>query len=1019
MQQTKRRSKKGVILLALALALFVLAILPAAAMATVTWSVNGYGQPGVVPAGTNVVVVKYSSDNPAAKFVSFEVTLAGPGAWQTPFPSPRKPYVPGSTDTEDISLGLGLTSGQMFQVRVTFYDLASLGAVVDGPVTSGVITYTTDKSMSALDIDFYGAYGAYVPPPAGPFPTQPWADYSTTWFGPYYDAFGGAPYGDGAFLPSGLGRAVGDFYSWGALADSIVYDVDGTYHADLLLTGPDAFGRQIPLIGNPIPFYDATGILKEDGTPWVPVPITLKPPVSDGFHYVHHHSVATTGIGDLVPEQYTVFGWDSTPPRWTIPWMTGTVLSSKTWYGNAPIAWDALVSDNPGSGVTTATVRPEFDNNSMTTPGMFLGTTHLDWTWWQSKASGTLVPKANTTNPLSWVNSWDANNYANLNGNNSVDVSFNATDAVYNAGNVTKTLHFDLIAPHTTHVSDPVGATSFVWSPFWVNTDVKVTFNAMDPGFDNGNASGVAYTEYVIGSSTSTPPGQTAAGTQGGSVTITKNAPTGPVYLWFRSVDNAVPANKEVWQLIYVYIDKPDSSSALAATGPVLENDVPTWWITRDDTLDQLGASSAKGVVVPVLFNFSVWFDATDVNSGIGPDMIRWRILNWNGNPGEGFANWNQVTPDVGTLSNYSKEFDVHVNAADDGMYSLESKVSDRAGNLTELSTPLGIDTRPPVTEGAAGWINGLKPYVLTATDQSIGAGVAATIYRVSQSTPWLANEASGTVGTTLETAITLPGTPVQGAMYTIDFGSVDAALPYYYSATSKTAGVLDYPGPSYLYGNLEGTSWIWGPGWDTRDHWGFIGFTGYKTSSVKLDVTAPTVTAMDPKNGNWQTGPAVVNFSGKDVGAGYAYTEWKTSGSDWTKGEVASVGGDGEVTVTYHGVDKVGLMSADQTIVVKVASTHPTVTAKNASVKKGHKANFKFTVTAVTPMAARVIIEIRTKSGRTLSSHSYPNVTANAEAMRSFKINLKKGKYNIRISAIDEAGNAQTRRGSATLTVK
>ena len=990
MQQTKRRGKKGVILLALALALFVLAIGPAAALAApATISVNGVLGPNPVTVGSNLVVVTYHSDVVTAQSVNFAVSPV-PVAWGVAFPSPRKAYTPLSTDTETISLGSGLTTGDQFYVRVTFYDAVG---VVEGPVVSGLITFNNNKSYSFLDLGSYGADGTVVPP-VPTFPGPPWADYTTTWFGPHY-----TPPIPGTWVASG-GLAKGAFTVLGAPAHSVVYDVDGLYTADLELTDPP--GAQIPLIGNPVPFYDDFGILTSLGASWLD-----SPAVSDGFHWVHHHAVASTGSGDALPESYTAFGWDSTDPFWTIPWQTGSVLSNTKWYGNAPIKWDALASDNPGSGVTTATVTPEYANGSLVA-GLPIGTKHLDWTWWQSQASGTLVPAVNTTNPLSWTNSWDANNIG------TVFVSFVATDAVLNVGSTTKTLHFDLIAPHTTHTAVPTGATSFVWSPFWVNTNVTVTFKAMDPGAAENVplGSGVDYTEYITGSSTSTPPGQSSTGTRGSSVIIDKNAPTGPVYLWFRSVDKADPANKEAWQLIYVYIDKPDSSSALAATGPKLTNDVPSWWITGDDTTRHI---TGKGVVVPLLFNFQVEFNATDPNSGIGPDMIRWRVLNWRGNPDAwpAFSDWNQAKAPIG----FSPWFNVHANAADDGMYNLESKVSDRAGNLTELSTPLGIDTRPPVTEGAAGWINGLKPYVLTATDQTIGAGVAATIYRVDQSTPWLenvSNESTPTGGvTTFDTEITLTG--AQGAVHTIDFGSVDAALPYGYDVKIKP---YKDGSPSYTWGNLEGTSWIWGSLGSTQG-WGFIGFTGYKTRSVKLDVTAPVVTAMDPKNGNWQKGPGVVNFSGTDVGSGYAYTEWKTSGSDWTKGEVAAVGGDGEITITYHGVDKVGIMSADQTIVVKVASTHPTVTAKNASVKKGHKANFKFTVTAVTPMAARVIIEIRTKSGRTLSSHSYPNVTANAEAMRSFKINLKKGKYNIRISAIDEAGNAQTRRGSATLTVK
>ena len=348
---------------------------------------------------------------------------------------------------------------------------------------------------------------------------------------------------------------------------------------------------------------------------------------------------------------------------------------------------------------------------------------------------------------------------------------------------------------------------------------------------------------------------------------------------------------------------------------------------------------------------------------------------------------------------------------ATDGIFALDYRATDKAGNTMTTSVPVKIDTRPPITDAAAGWVNGLVPYTLFAVDQVPGSGVAATVYRVDQSTPWLVNAAT-TVAPTLATEIALTppgGTPVQGALHTVDFGSVDAALPF-------DCDPLTWIGPSYHWGNFEGTSWVWNT---AKDQAYVEVFTGYKTRTVQMDITAPVVTAMNPKNGNWQQGPAVVNFSGTDVGAGYAYTEGSTDGgSTWAMGETAEVGGDGEITVTYHGVDKVGIRSADQTITVKVASTPPTVTGGNASVKKGHKATFKYNVTAVTP-TAQVIVQIRTKSGRTLSTHHYVDQTTNVDGSVSFTVNLPKGKYGIRIGAVDQAGNVQTKRGTGTLTVR
>jgi len=431
---------------------------------------------------------------------------------------------------------------------------------------------------------------------------------------------------------------------------------------------------------------------------------------------------------------------------------------------------------------------------------------------------------------------------------------------------------------------------------------------------------------------------------------------------------------------------------------------VPAWWIDRGDArvkaADQPVGSAVVGLPTSSAVEyFTVVLTASDPNSGLRSPGIEFRVPAWMPPI---HADWRAGTEVLLWVD--------RATHATDGIFALDYRATDKAGNTTSTSVPVKIDTRPPVTDGAAGWVNGLVPYVLTAMDQVPGSGVVATVYRVDQSTPWRVNAAT-TVAPTLTTQIALTppgGTPAQGALHTIDFGSVDAALPFGYDP-------LTWVGPSYHWGNFEGASWVWSGAGNQR----YIEvFTGYQSRTVKLDVTAPVVTAMDPKNGAWQKGPAVVNFSGTDTCSGYASTEWNTDGTNWTRGESAQVGGDGEITISYRGVDKVGLMSAVQTITVKVASTPPTVTATDTSVKKGHRATFAFYVSAVTP-SAQVVIQLRSKRGKTLSTHRFINVPTNAGMSRSFLVDLKKGTYEIRVGAVDEAGNEQTIRGSATLTVR
>lgn len=429
---------------------------------------------------------------------------------------------------------------------------------------------------------------------------------------------------------------------------------------------------------------------------------------------------------------------------------------------------------------------------------------------------------------------------------------------------------------------------------------------------------------------------------------------------------------------------------------------VPDWWIDRGETgyeAPVVGQSVGLPLPDPAIEYFTIDLSAGDHNSGLMPPGVEYRVPAWMPPV---YADWR-----VGDEVTLWLDRATH---ADDGIFALDYRATDKAGNPMSASAAVKIDTRPPATDGAAGWINGLEPYTLTAVDQVPGAGVAATVYRVDQSTPWLVNAAAVVAPEFLtEVALTPAGeTPVQGSLHTVDFGSVDAALPFEYDPATWLA-------PSFHWGNVEGTGWVWSGGKDSR----YIEvFTGYQTRSVRLDVTEPVVTAAGPAPDLWQAFPATVSFSGTDVGAGYAYTEWSTNGVAWTRGETAAVGGDGLITVSYRGVDNAGLVSATQSITVRVASTPPTVRARDASVKKGRKATFRFNVTAVTP-AAQIVIEVRSRSGRTLSTHRYARVTTNADVSRSLRVGLKKGSYVIRIGAVDEAGNVQSRRGTATLTVR
>ena len=371
----------------------------------------------------------------------------------------------------------------------------------------------------------------------------------------------------------------------------------------------------------------------------------------------------------------------------------------------------------------------------------------------------------------------------------------------------------------------------------WTNKEVTLNFVASDTG-GSGIGSGVDYTEYIVGSSSTTPPAISASGTKGTSVTIKDPAPVGPVYVWFRSVDKV--GNREAWNLSWVYFDNK---------GPVLSIGGNAPWYNDE---------------------FSVVLSATDANSHLAAPGIEYQVPGWSMPwllPHTGTlipTTWTPLSQNPGTVW---FPVDPYPNSRTDGMWQLQFRATDQAKNASESTTQtVKIDTRPPATAGAstygdAKWVNGTKPYILTATDQNPGAGVKVTWYRVDQATPWTGQRGRH------------PGCDPR-----------HRRQPSLRHAGRRPHDRLlldrqrDQPGrrrrprtPSRILVTWEkGVVVGWAP-IPLHPYINITSVTGYKTTTVKMDVTAPAVTAMDPKNGNWQKPLATVNFAGTDVGSGYA----------------------------------------------------------------------------------------------------------------------------------------------------
>lgn len=349
-------------------------------------------------------------------------------------------------------------------------------------------------------------------------------------------------------------------------------------------------------------------------------------------------------------------------------------------------------------------------------------------------------------------------------------------------------------------------------------------------------------------------------------------------------------------------------------------------------------------------------------------------------------------------------------------------------------------DTTPPTTSVSGipgGWANSPVTAVFNATDSQ--SGVAYTEYRLDGGT-WT-KAARVTISTTgvhsleyrsadnegnVEAArsvtvrvdTTPPVTTVTGAddawhttSVELSFAVADAHSGVAYVEYS-TSGGSSWTRGAALTVTASGTTTVY---YRAADNTGNV--EAAKSVAVRIDKAAP-VTTVTGADAAWHKAPVTLNFSATGGPSGVARTEWSTDGGDtWTQGTTAVISGDGAITVRYRSVSGAGAAETAQQVIVKVARTRPRVAARDASVKRGKKVTIKFRVSAVTPRAA-VTILVR-KNNKTRITKRYTAVATNTWQSRSFTVNLLKGTYQLRVNAVDQAGNTQAASGQATLRVK
>lgn len=124
-----------------------------------------------------------------------------------------------------------------------------------------------------------------------------------------------------------------------------------------------------------------------------------------------------------------------------------------------------------------------------------------------------------------------------------------------------------------------------------------------------------------------------------------------------------------------------------------------------------------------------------------------------------------------------------------------------------------------------------------------------------------------------------------------------------------------------------------------------------------------------------------------------------------------------------YWAQDINGNVEAQQTVTFEILkdTVKPTTSAWSVAVVKGRVATLKFKVTDPEPTkgTATVMVKIKDRAGKVVKTMSAGVREVNEPLTKNFRCKMAKGTYRYYVYATDASGNAQSKVGSARLTVK
>jgi hypothetical protein len=191
------------------------------------------------------------------------------------------------------------------------------------------------------------------------------------------------------------------------------------------------------------------------------------------------------------------------------------------------------------------------------------------------------------------------------------------------------------------------------------------------------------------------------------------------------------------------------------------------------------------------------------------------------------------------------------------------------------------------------------------------------------------------------------------------------------------------------------------------------------------LDGVAPVTSATLAPAANaagWCKAPVTVTLSAGDDLTGVAASEYRLTGAAaWTPYAAPFVvSTQGSSIYEYRSTDAAGNAEAAKSLTVNLDSTKPTTKAYAAKVKKGKKVKLAYKVADAQPGCGQAAVTLKIYKGKKLKKTlKVGSCACNAKTKYSWRCRLAKGKYTLKVYASDLAGNAQSKVGSARLTVK